>query len=171
VGEAEALVAPVLEPGEVVEVAAVRDRDDAPARLEGPGLRGNRLGGGDDRVGLPGDEPRDTGSRLLLDERGSALVGPMGIESRRSATHATPVAFFTAAPIRWIEPGGDVVSTTSIPSLRTIEIALGIAVAFQVTFSSGTSARRPIVDARRSARSSPLRPCSSSAMRRPRGPT
>ena len=41
-------------------------------------------------------------------------------------------------------PGGDVVITTSIPSLRAIEIAFGIAVAFQVTFSSGTSSRRPI---------------------------
>ena len=82
----------------------------------------------------------------------------------------TPVALFTAAPIRWTEPGGDVVITTSIPSLRTIEIAFGIAVAFHVTFSSGTSSRRPIVDARRSARSTPERPCSSSAMRRPLGP-
>ena len=92
-------------------------------------------------------------------------------ESRRSATHFAPVAFFTAAPIRCTEPGGEVVSTTSMPSLRAIEIAFGIAVAFQVTFSSGTSSRRPMVDARRSARSSPERPCSSSASRRPRGPT
>ncbi len=93
------------------------------------------------------------------------------IESRRSATHFTPVAFFTAAPRRWTEPGGDVVSTTSIPSLRTIEIAFGIAVAFQVTFSSGTSRRRPIVDACSSASSIPVRPYCSSAIRRPRGPT
>ena len=40
------------------------------------------------------------------------------------------------------EPGGDVVSTTSIPSLRAIEIAFGMAVAFQVTFSSGRAAGR-----------------------------
>ena len=37
-------------------------------------------------------------------------------ESRRSATQRTPVARFTAAPTRWTEPGGEVVSTTSIPS-------------------------------------------------------
>ena len=86
-------------------------------------------------------------------------------------THFAPVARLTAAPIRWTEPGGDVVRTTSIPSLRAIEIAFGIAVAFQVTFSSGTSSRRPIVDARRTARSIPLRPCSSSAIRLPLGPT
>ena len=59
-----------------------------------------------------------------------------------------PVAVLTAAPIRCTEPGGEVVNTTSIPSLRAIEIAFGIAVAFHVTFSSGTSSRRPIVDAR-----------------------
>ena len=33
--------------------------------------------------------------------------------------------------------------TTSIPSLRTSLIAAGIAVRFQLTFSSGTSSRRP----------------------------
>ena len=38
-------------------------------------------------------------------------------ESRRSATHVAPVARLTAAPIRCTEPGGEVVSTTSIPSL------------------------------------------------------
>ena len=100
-----------------------------------------------------------------------ARCGCSTIESRRSATHFTPVVRFTAAPIRWTDPGGDVVSTTSIPSLRTIEIAFGIAVAFHVTFSSGTSRRRPIVDARRSARSMPERPYCSSAIRRPLGPT
>jgi len=90
---------------------------------------------------------------------------------RRSATHVAPVARFTAAPIMCTEPGGEVVNTTSIPSRRTIEIAFGIAVAFHVTFSSGRSRRRPIVDARRTARSIPLRPWSSSAIRLPLGPT
>ena len=42
-----------------------------------------------------------------------------------------------------------------MPSLRAIEIAFGIAVAFHVTFSSGRSSLRPIVEARRSARSTP----------------
>ena len=43
-------------------------------------------------------------------------------ESRRSATHLTPVAFFAAAPTRCTEDGGEVVSTTSMPSCRTIRI-------------------------------------------------
>ncbi len=54
-----------------------------------------------------------------------------------------PVARLTAAPTRWTEDGGDVVITTSIPSRLTIRIAAGIAVRFQLTFSSGTSRRRP----------------------------
>jgi hypothetical protein len=81
------------------------------------------------------------------------------------------VAAWTAAPIRCTETGGDVVITTSTFSARAIEIAFGIAVAFHVTFSSGTRTRRPMLDARRTSRSTPDRPCSSSASRRPRGPT
>ena len=54
-----------------------------------------------------------------------------------------PVARLTAAPIRCTDDGGEVVSTTSIPSRLTIRIAAGIAVRFQLTFSSGTSRRRP----------------------------
>ena len=38
-------------------------------------------------------------------------------ESRRSATHFTPVAFLTAAPTRCTDDGGEVVITTSMPSL------------------------------------------------------
>ena len=45
-----------------------------------------------------------------------------------------------------------------MPSARAIEIAFGIDVAFQVTFSSGTSSRLPIVVARRATRSMPVRP-------------
>ena len=67
----------------------------------------------------------------------SAITG-----SRRSAIHLTPVACLTAAPIRLIEFGGDVVSTASIPSRLTIRIAAGIAFGAQVTALSGTSARR-----------------------------
>ena len=37
-------------------------------------------------------------------------------ESRRSATQRAPVSRCTAAPTKWTEPGGDVVSTASIPS-------------------------------------------------------
>ena len=91
-------------------------------------------------------------------------------ESRRSATHFAPVVFFTAAPTRWIEFGGEVVTMTSIPSLRAIRIAAGIAVRFQLTFSSGTSRRREASLACTSARSRPSLPCSSSAGFRPFGP-
>jgi len=102
----------------------------------------------------------------------SALrCGCATIESRRSATHLTPVAFFTAAPIRCTDEGGDVVITTSMPSLRTIRIAAGIAVRFQLTFSSGTRKRRPNSCACFEMRTSPCVPCSSSAGFRPRGPT
>ena len=91
-------------------------------------------------------------------------------ESRRSATHFAPVAFLTAAPTKWTEFGGDVVSTTSTFSFRAIRIAAGIAVRFQLTFSSGTSSRREASRAWTSARSKPSLPCSSSAGRRPFGP-
>ena len=91
-------------------------------------------------------------------------------ESRRSATHVAPVAFFTAAPTKWIEFGGEVVTTTSIPSFLAIRIAAGIAVRFQLTFSSGTRNRREASRAWTSARSSPSLPCSSSAGLRPFGP-
>ena len=64
-------------------------------------------------------------------------------ESRRSAIQRAPAAPFAAAPIRCTELGGEVVSTTSISSWRTIRTAAGIAVRFQLTFSSGTSRRRP----------------------------
>ena len=53
-------------------------------------------------------------------------------ESRRSATQRAPVARLTAAPTSWTEVGGDVVSTTSIPSRRAMRIAAGIAVTFHV---------------------------------------
>ena len=46
--------------------------------------------------------------------------GCAAIESRRSATQRAPVIRLTAAPIRWIEFGGDVVITASIPSLLTM---------------------------------------------------
>jgi hypothetical protein len=102
--------------------------------------------------------------------RSTFRCGCEAIESRRSATQRTPVARFTAAPIRWTEFGGDVVTTTSISCARTMRSAAGIAVRFQATFSSGTSTRRDSERACRETRSRPLRPCSSSASRRARGP-
>ena len=50
VGDPEAVCPPVLEPLEVVEVAAVRDRLH-PLRAELSQLLRDRLGDGDDRVG------------------------------------------------------------------------------------------------------------------------
>ena len=92
------------------------------------------------------------------------------IESRRSAIQRAPVARRTAAPTRWTDVGGEVVSTTSIFSRLTMRIAAGIAVRFQVTFSSGARALRKVSPALRAARSIPVTPCSSSAGRRPLGP-
>ena len=92
------------------------------------------------------------------------------IESRRSAIQRASVARRTAAPTRWTDVGGEVVSTTSIFSRLTMRIAAGIAVRFQVTFSSGARALRKVRPALRAARSIPVTPCSSSAGRRPLGP-
>src|SRR6266540_3795446 len=102
--------------------------------------------------------------------RSTRRCGCVAIESRRSATQRAPVVRFTAAPIRWTEFGGDVVTTTSMPSARTIRTAAGIAVRFQLTFSSGTSTRRESERAWRDRRSRPRRPCRSSASLRARGP-
>src|SRR5207237_6393373 len=52
VGDPEALRRAVVDPGEVVEVAAVRDRPDRASRLEPPRLPGNRPRRVDDRVGV-----------------------------------------------------------------------------------------------------------------------
>jgi len=74
-------------------------------------------------------------------------------------------------PAKWIDPGGEVVTTTSIPSRRTIRIAAGIAVRFQVTLASGTSNRRAVKLAWTSARSRPSAARSSSAGFRALSPT
>src|SRR5207244_13184462 len=50
VRDPEALGRPVLEPSEVVEVTAVRDRHDTALRLERAHLLGDRVRDGDDRV-------------------------------------------------------------------------------------------------------------------------
>src|SRR5581483_2679817 len=59
VRDPEALAAAVLEAGEVVEVRAVRDVHDGPARRALAHLVGDRLRHGDDRFGLTRDEQRD----------------------------------------------------------------------------------------------------------------
>ena len=91
-------------------------------------------------------------------------------ESRRSATQRAPVARLTAAPTKWTELGGEVVSTTSIPSRRAIRIAAGIAVRFHGTFSSGHE-QAPAEQARLGAEPlEPGRPVQLVGGRRPRGP-
>ena len=164
----------VLHPGEVVEVGAVRDRHDRPVRLEPARLVGDRIGGGDDRVGVAGDERGDAVLALLLDPDEPLLVAAaVRVGDERVAEVGDPAARRSRASRRRRRSapscGGDVVSTTSIPSRRTIRIAAGIAVRFQGTFSSGTSRRRPNSRAWTPARSRPCVPCSSSAGRRPRG--
>ena len=91
-------------------------------------------------------------------------------ESRWSAIHGTPVSRLTAAPIRFIESGGLVVITASMPSLLTIRTAAGIAVGAQVTLASGSSSRRPMSRALASARSRPSSERSSSEGSRAFGP-
>jgi hypothetical protein len=80
------------------------------------------------------------------------------------------VSFFTLAPIRFIDSGGLVVMTASIPSLRTMRAAAGIAVGAQVTLASGSSSRRPASRTCASARSTPVSPRNSSEGRRALGP-
>ena len=122
---------------------AVRDRHHpaAAARARAPRPRSRRQRRRPrPRSARPGRRPRarpapSAGRRALSVRR----CGLATSESRRSATQRAPVARLTAAPTKWTELGGEVVSTTSMPSRRTIRIAAGIAVRFQGTFSSGTS--------------------------------
>ena len=145
VRDAEPLGRLPLEPGDVVEVGAVRDRDDGPARVERPRLLADRLRDARDRVGARGDEPRDTSCVAAL-----ALVAMVSArrwawatsESRRSATQRTPVARAIAAAMRCVEGGGDVETTTSMPCSRTSRMPAGMAVTAHVAFSSGTTRRR-----------------------------
>ena len=67
------------------------------------------------------------------------------------------MAFCTAAPTKWTDPGGDVVTTTSIPSLRAIRIA-------HRTVHRGIDVGAPVL-ALCSARSSVLEQWADDAMR------
>ena len=161
VRDPEALARPVLEAGEVVEVGAVRDRADDAARRELPQLVGDRVG--DARRSRPRSRRRAArAARSPPASPGSRSCPRAGAGSRRARrarrrASGAPVARLTAAPTKWIEPGGDVVITASIPSRRTIRIAAGIAVRFQVTLASGTSRRlRRDPAPGRNARSSPV---------------
>ena len=97
--------------------------------------------------------PRPGGARAAVVSSRRCWLATSG--SRRSAIQRAPVAFWTAAPTKCTDGGGDVVITTSMPSRRTIRIAAGIAVRFQVTLASGRSSRRAVTCAWTSARSNP----------------
>ena len=87
----EAVGARVLDPGEVVEVAAVRDRDDPAARIEPARLDGDRLGGADDRIRLARDEMRDPGARLLLRARADPFRRAVRVQRDRVAQVGHPL--------------------------------------------------------------------------------
>ena len=174
VRDPEAVARCVVEPGEVVEVAAVRDRHDRSPRREAPRLLGDRIRDAGDRVGRVGDEPRDAVVDLLLRAHGHALGAPVRVRDERVAQVGDPLRAG-----RLLDRGADEVDRVRRRgrqrrrrsfSFRAIRIAAGIAVRFQLTFSSGTSSRREASRAWTSARSSPSVPCSSSAGLRPFGP-
>ena len=80
----------VLEPGEVVEVGAVRDRLHRPVRPERAHLVGDRVGDGDDRVGLRRDQPRDHLVPLLLRPHGQPLRVAVRVRDERVAQVGDP---------------------------------------------------------------------------------
>ena len=165
VREAEPLGRRPLEPDDVVEVAAVRDRHDGPARAERPRLLGDRLRDARDRVGARGDELRNTLVRRRLGLRRHGVGAPVGVRDERVAEigdPAWPVARAIAAAMRCVEGGGDVDTTTSIPCSRTSRIPAGMAVTAHVAFSSGRTRRRSCSRACVSARSIPSVPASTS---------
>ncbi len=79
----------ILEPLEVVEVAAVRDRLDA-GGAEVPHLLRDRVRDGDDGVGPPRDEACDRRLRALLDPHGEAVDPPIGVGCDRVAQIGDP---------------------------------------------------------------------------------
>jgi len=91
VRHAEAVGAGVLEPGEVVEVAAVRDRQHRPSRVEAAGLVRDRVRSGDDRVRLPGDESGDAPRGPLLHAHDRPLRVPVRMRPERVAEVRHPL--------------------------------------------------------------------------------
>ena len=91
VRDPEALSGRVVEAGEVVEVAAVRDRHDLPLRREAARLVGDRVRDARDRVGRVRDEPRDADVDLLLRPHGHALRAPVWMCHERVAQVGDPL--------------------------------------------------------------------------------
>src|SRR6185437_3100325 len=69
----------VLEPGEVVEVAAVRDHAYRTGRLVGADLVGDRVRDGDDPVRAAGHQAYDLLERLLLGLHRLPLEAAVGV--------------------------------------------------------------------------------------------
>ena len=80
----------MLDAGEVVEVAAVLDRDHRPAGLEGAGLLRDRLGRGHDRVGVARHERGDPALAVLLDPDEPALRALVRVRDERVAQVGDP---------------------------------------------------------------------------------
>ena len=148
VGDPEPRARHVLEPCEVVEVAAVRDHADGALRIEPAHLVRDRLRHARDRVGASRDELRDLLGRGLAGTRGRRVVATVLVGDERVAQVGDPASArrASARPRRRSAPtaGGEVVITASIPSRRAMRIAAGIAVRFQVTLASGSSRRRAV---------------------------
>src|SRR5205085_9796729 len=90
VRDPEALGAVVLEPGEVVEVAAVRDRYDPAFWLERAHLLGDRIRDGDDRVRGARHRPSDRALAALLHAHEAALRPPVRVRAERVAEVGDP---------------------------------------------------------------------------------
>ncbi len=81
----------VLDPGEIVEVAAVGDRHHAAARIQTARLDGDRLGSADDRIRLTRDQMRDAGARLLLRARSHPVRRAVRMQRNRVAQVGHPL--------------------------------------------------------------------------------
>ena len=90
VGDPEAVAGAVLEPGEVVEVAPVRDHAHRAGRVVGADLVRDRLRDRDDPVGVVGDEPHDPLERLLLRLDRLAVEAAVGVLDERVALVGDP---------------------------------------------------------------------------------
>ena len=99
----------VLEPGEVVEVAAVRDHAHGAARAEAAHLVRDRLRDARDGVGAARDELRDLLVRRLPRARRGRVVTPVLVGDERIAQVGDPararVAVCTAAPTKCTDGG------------------------------------------------------------------
>jgi hypothetical protein len=92
VGDPEPVRAPVLEPGEVVEVAAVRDRAHDPARLQAAHLLCDRLRDARDGVRSPCDETGELLVRRLPRARGGRVRAAVRVGDERVAEVREPAS-------------------------------------------------------------------------------